>query len=1336
HPLNISLGAYSWGSGAIAVTSVGDLNLTNGFGVGSGGLSLTAGGNITYSGGNISLYQAPVTMHATGSITGASSLEGASGVTMQAGQSINVAGIDDAAQGGESLGNGYGPASNPISLTAGAGSVTLNGSIISNASVNITAATNIYGQSGNFGLTPSISLQAGGDIGTLNGSTLGTWNLNGANVWYEFNYGAYANPGTQTTNPGVLTLNAVSTGGSVELGSYAGVNVARLSGANTVSLQVHGDYVSPNAGIVIGTDPTIGHTGTVSSATGSVTLTTADGNITGAAGNAVKAAGSITVQAHQSTYANNSGEYYGDSTGGTYSSVVYPNVYNIGYDGSTATPLALSAPVISLMANGSIYATLPVTGVSSISVGRTYAADGSNAGANWAGSLGALMPGGTVQIKDTNANTIVAITDTGATSGSSTVAVNYGTSLNFSYASYDPIQLGTVNLGSGALALAIANPFNVGITSANSSITGGQISFTLNPQYDYNTSTYDAAGGFGTANAPINTQVGSISGSTTGATAGFYVNQTGAITLNNLQTGGGIGVTASGNITLENTVSAGNGGLNLNAGTAQIIESGTPTISSNGGDVVMQAASIALPGSTVRANAGNVSLTATDALNLGGATVYSAGSAGMSLIGSTVALGNSQLSTTNGGGVSITATSGNIDLTSAQLNSSGDVSAMAQAITAPGSTLGSGGNLSLTASTGGLSLANSQLGSQGSIGTTLTATAGAIDLSSARISGGAPITVSGLTLGLGGTVMSSNGAINVQVGSGGLDLSTANIAGAEVIASSAQTLIIGAINGSNSVDLTSTTGAIQGNSNSTTGVTGQTVSLNAATGIGTAAPVLVYGGSGSTLTAQTTTGDVQLLAGGPGDHASSLTMNIGTGAGLIHVLNNYGTLEMGQVASGANGSNYLGNITVYNSVNNSTVQVNTVTASGPGAMVEITAPSGTIQDDDLGSGVSASRIVLNTLGLGGKIASANGSPSPLGVQVNGQAVVAVSSGDITLDSTATALTQMPLVASNGHAQTISITSAGDFQVGQLIAGLSGGTVNIDAAGNIAGNASTGTVIHAANVNLTATGNIGSASNAVATAAYDFGANQPGVITAHSTGTGDIYINQTGAVTLQSVTTNNGAIHVNVAGNTFVNLASSAATDAPGNDVNISLSQGDMTVNQAIAGATQGAVRLSAAAGSILGDALDSATGTMPRDCCTDPHVQGNAAHLVAQDNIGYNGTDSSNTLSVQVNQLSTSTSANNAYTVLYLLPQTAQGTVALGNGSLNFSATGTGSTIDLKACFGLDLTGMGDASAWTTLGTNAKLRFSAGTNLLLPNTLDTTTNPNVASLTLIGGSDV
>ncbi len=156
--------------------------------------------------------------------------------------------------------------------------------------------------------------------------------------------------------------------------------------------------------------------------------------------------------------------------------------------------------------------------------------------------------------------------------------------------------------------------------------------------------------------------------------------------------------------------------------------------------------------------------------------------------------------------------------------------------------------------------------------------------------------------------------------------------------------------------------------------------------------------------------------------------------GALTVQNYYQNLALDDVQS-------QGNMQITEQSYYGQLALNNVAATGPGAVIAIVAPYGDISSENTTGVVSASRVVLNALGD-----SSGGSLGILGspVNIDADVAIAVASGDISLNSVSTDTTKMPLVASNGLTPTISITSAGDFLVGQIVAGQQG-TVDIHSA---------------------------------------------------------------------------------------------------------------------------------------------------------------------------------------------------------------------------------------------------------------------------------------------------
>ncbi len=481
----------------ISVTSAGDMTLINGLSSGGGGdsvVTLTAGGDINYSGTTLTLYGSPIVLAAGGSINGGA-IYGASGA------SLTAAGTTQGSTGSVSIGNidGYyywSPASAAITVQA-AGDVNISGRLISSDSVSITSSNgSIYGQSdGTFSLTPTVNLDAHGDIGAGSGGSVGQWALTGS----------------YNDNPGTLTLSAQA-GGAIDLMSYAAVNATQLTGGGSVSLQVLGDgWHTGNVGLTFGQ---------VSSTNGSVYLGTANGDIVAASGSsAIDAATSITLNAAQSSYFYDSG-------------TTITQAFNLG---SVDAPLVLTAPQLDLTANGNIYATVSATGLTDLSVNRTYVPYDSRS------NQAVLMPASTVLIESTDMTPVLAVADDGwAQGGLSSVSSSYDTPLNLSYSANNAIKLDTVNLHGGDLALQATNPYDISITSTGSLIQANAFSFNLVDGNQIDGTDGVATGGFGTAANPIHTEIASLSGATVGATAGVFIEQDGPIAFANLTTGGAI----------------------------------------------------------------------------------------------------------------------------------------------------------------------------------------------------------------------------------------------------------------------------------------------------------------------------------------------------------------------------------------------------------------------------------------------------------------------------------------------------------------------------------------------------------------------------------------------------------------------------------------------------------------------------------------------------------------------------------------------------------------------------------------------------------------------------
>jgi filamentous hemagglutinin family protein len=654
----------------------------------------------------------------------------------------------------------------------------------------------------------------------------------------------------------------------------------------------------------------------------------------------------------------------------------------------------------------------------------------------------------------------------------------------------------------------------------------------------------------------------------------------------------------------------------------------------------------------------------------------------------------------NGGSVTLTA-DGAIDAANGVSNpsiiaagpgSDGNVTLQAAAgVNLPGATLQSNnGTLTVGATAGGIVLSDGTLAAAGAVD--VQAGAGSIGMSSSHVT-------------------SSYANITIDAAAGGADLTAAAIqanGGSVQVALTAGQgdLTIGAIQTTGSVDLNAPAGNIfatpasqnlTGLENGISTYGGATLVADGAIGRA-AAPLVIDSPTGSlTVNATTTNGDMNLVLGSAANAFGSATLDA-TAGGAMAIANYFPTITLDNVQS-------QGDLIFTQQNFYAQIMLNTVGAVGPGAMLEITAPYANISSVGPGSVTTASRLVLNALGdsSGGAIGY-TGQP----VNVDAGVTLAVASGDINLDSVSTAPTKMPLVASNGLAPTVTITSAGDFLVGQVVGGQQG-TVNITSATNIYDDQDPNTQVHGATVNLLATGNIGTAGDPVATAAvsYDTSGNPlPGTISAVSSNHGSLYLDQQGDALLQTLTAANGSISATIhdapQGQSTLAYADTSATDAAGNDITITLTQGDLLVETATAGLTAGTVSLTASGGSLYGDGRS--------DCCTNPNVSGNQVNLTAAQNIG--------TVTSVANLTGTPIGIEDNFSSITAPSATAQvnllyvGNVTIGPNFNAINAAGASAQVLIQACGNLTIesldvgaaslgvvAGVGVASGATSTGT-------------------------------------
>ena len=306
------------------------------------------------------------------------------------------------------------------------------------------------------------------------------------------------------------------------------------------------------------------------------------------------------------------------------------------------------------------------------------------------------------------------------------------------------------------------------------------------------------------------------------------------------------------------------------------------------------------------------------------------------------------------------------------------------------------------------------------------------------------------------------------------------------------------------------------------------------------------------------------------DNASALTLTTVTDSSALDLtVNANDTIQIGTINLTSSG------IAVLNTAGQSPSSASIVAINGGSLLTAGTATlhaSGT--SSSIGSSGSALGLAVSTLnataGTGGVYLTQAGSLSLASVQSGGDLVVTASTGDLTIGS-----------LSYGSGFALSLTAAG---------------------GSILNGNPTGTTISGGTGSVTL-----SAANGIGTSLLPLSLTATGTVNLTDTGTGSIYVSSTGGLNGGlTVATNNGSANLTLGGSsTLTSLTSS--TDAVGDDLNVTLTSGTLTVGSITAGINFDAVRLTALAGSILGANGSNATSA-------------DAVYLIAGGSIGSSGT--------------------------------------------------------------------------------------------------------------------
>ncbi len=718
HVLDVT-GVSQAGGGAVAVANTGSVTVSGAVNAGTGTVSLDAGtGAIAGSGvitaGTVNLQ----TLGGTGAVgTSGSALKLASSTgtgttTVNVGTGTNSVGGLYLSQG---IGSGnldvntlYLTANNPLSLatagiltlpaqaidtgsgaltlTSGAGALSMAGALSTTGSLTLAAngGNLTLGDALNAGtatLTASGTIdQTAGTItaGTLTTSSAGGMTMNGANAVNTFNATNTTSGNITLTNGHVLDVTGVSQagGGAVAVANTGSVTVSGAvnAGTGTVSLDAGTGAIAGSGVITAGTVnlQTLGGTGAVGTSGSALKLASSTGTGTttvnvGAGGTPVagiylqQASGNVTV-----------GSIYGGS-----SAVSVSSSGNINGDGAVADRIN-STGAVTLTSGGGIGTAVAVNTALGGSGTLTLTSQGSGTAGN------------------------IVLSDSGAMRTSQITSATFsGTGTHF-------LSLGATSWTVDQNIGNTANDLFLG--SSNGGIGGGGGVLIAR-----NLDLAAVGGDIGSATTPLPTVVG-----------GILTTQT---------SGSGIYLTNSGTLNVGTVTTAG-GALSINSGPSAINITGT--VNTGAGPAMFDGSSVDETG-TGAVQAGNLTVTSLLGVGMQGANDVGALNIVNGGTGNAVNFNNSGSLTISGitqnGGTLSVNNSGALAIDGA-LTSNGALTVTASgSISQPGTLVSNGGNISVTSSTGSIDL--SPAGSANSGGGNIYYTAGSGDVKLGLLDAGA-----------------------------------------------------------------------------------------------------------------------------------------------------------------------------------------------------------------------------------------------------------------------------------------------------------------------------------------------------------------------------------------------------------------------------------------------------------------------------------------------------------------------------------------------------------------------------------------------------------------------
>jgi len=1067
---------------------------------------------------------------------------------------------------------------NAVSIDNQGGSI-LSGSIYNTTTVALTA-------SGSIGNTSAVGLSAnGGGTTTLTASASAAHGASGSiaiSESYNLAASSVMAPAAVTLSSGyTLSLGTVTSGGAVTAsssqGSITGINGSNAIGGSSVNLSAR-----------YGTGNGIGSSGTrLNLNTPQLTLNT-PGSIY------------VTDAADLSTLSIDRTNYTGTGSSGTLSVIASGLAFSASDSGNLTTLSTL---------NDSTGVDFSYLGIGSLSIGSLNAGSG-------AVLLQAYLSSGDGNIDAINGSSLITAGNLTLQSyGSSSHIGSSGSTLGLAVGSV------TASSGTGGLFLRQAGSLSLGslstsgdlaVTASSGDLTLGSLSYGSNKTLSLTASggsilagsatlaggsssaaiTLSAANGIGTELAPVlvNGSAGNaISASVTG-NGSLYLSSTGTLNggLSTAVHNGATQVTAAGNIKLS-AMSSATDTLGNDI-----------TVTASAGDITVGSVS---GGSNARFNAVDLSanagkIIATSGVLVEGFDVRLHGATGVGDSSNRMAASGQRVQVSSGGGAIYLNAAAPSVLSSVDSNG-GAINITSSADLLLANARSSGGAISVTTSTGGteLILGNVNAGS-GSVTVSATGTG-----SSVQDDGNRNTRVAGASVSLTGTAGVGSAAQSLQTTAGSLSASSAN--GIYIDDNSTAGLTLSSVLASNgAVSLTTagpTTATLvaaqtdaSGNDVSISTSSGDLTLVNVSAGasLGTvnlsSAGSILASGSGTQVSGHS----ASLLAGGDIGVVSNLATGAGTpvkldvgsisalgttGSNRVVSVNNIGTgtLSLGgsALSLGSGSSAYVataGDLDASAGIHLSGGNL-ALTAGGtlvlPTSAITTTGAvrlSGSTDVITSGNGrnlqVNASSLVLRSGAAGGstQLTTAVGS---LDAQLTGTGALTVhNTGTLASTTLATANGDISASSSNGlsassvaaggTSRTVSLTASnGDLTVATVDAG-SNGTINLTAShGALTGGAAT---LTSHTLNLASASGIGSAGQTFGTSAA--------LVSAQVSGTGDIWLAPTAAVTLGQLSTADGSISVAGSGN-----ITSATGLSAGNGGSLSLTStgGDVSVAHAI-----------------------------------------------------------------------------------------------------------------------------------------------------------------------------